>query len=198
MTLLFFAKFLSWYGDSGSARNSSMPRETFTAPATLPLSCTSGESRTSTTSVLPLAIISRACAGVTRGTAALAASIICLTFVAMASSSFNSSLPAHFPIKSNPRNRPHLGRKKILHRHPPMGDALIVGVTAKCLNGRPALLDAVRIRVGPEASRDLLGNRRRPGQRNARAGEVAQPVQAAALGLVEHLEEIHRDPGMLF
>src|SRR5262249_31328319 len=66
-----------------------MPRETLTAPATFPLFSTSGASRTSTTSVLPLAIMSRACAGVTRGTAALAASIICLTLVAMASSSSN-------------------------------------------------------------------------------------------------------------
>src|SRR4051794_39094605 len=64
-----------------------MPRETWTAPAALPLLSTSGASRTSTTRVLPLAIISRASAGVIRGTAALAASIICLTLVAMASSS---------------------------------------------------------------------------------------------------------------
>src|SRR5262245_52299874 len=63
-----------------------MPRDTCTAPATLPLFSTSGASRTSTTRVLPLAIISLACAGVTRGTAALAASIICLTLVAMWSS----------------------------------------------------------------------------------------------------------------
>src|SRR5262245_20563038 len=71
-----------------------MPRETFTAPATLPLLSTSGASRTSTTRVLPLAIISRACASVIRGTEALAASIICLTLVAMGS----SSLPAfHAP-----------------------------------------------------------------------------------------------------
>src|SRR4051812_19553803 len=63
-----------------------MPRETWTAPAALPLFSTSGASRTSTTSVLPLAIISRASAGVIRGTAALAASIICLTLVAMTSS----------------------------------------------------------------------------------------------------------------
>src|SRR5215813_7871837 len=63
-----------------------MPRETFTAPATLPLFSTSGASRTSTTNVLPLAIISRACAAVIRGTTALAASIICLTLLAMSSS----------------------------------------------------------------------------------------------------------------
>ena len=37
MTVLSLAKFGSWYGDSGSARNSSMPRGTWTAPATLPL-----------------------------------------------------------------------------------------------------------------------------------------------------------------
>src|SRR5262249_8764660 len=60
-----------------------MPRDTWTAPATLPLFSTSVASRTSTTNVSPLAIISRACAGVTRGTAALAASIICLTLLAM-------------------------------------------------------------------------------------------------------------------
>src|SRR5690349_2298231 len=60
-----------------------MPRETCTAPVTLPLRSTSGVSRTSTTSVLPLAIMSRASAGVTRGTAALAASSICLTLVGM-------------------------------------------------------------------------------------------------------------------
>src|ERR1700733_15547201 len=83
MTSLSLAKFLSWEGNSGSARNSSKPRETWTAPATLPLAATSVPSRTSTTSVLPLAIISFACAGVIFGTAALAASIICLTLVAM-------------------------------------------------------------------------------------------------------------------
>src|SRR5262249_16610015 len=56
-----------WYGVSGSARNSSMPRDTCTAPVTLPLFSTSGASRTSTTSVLPLLIISCACPGVMRG-----------------------------------------------------------------------------------------------------------------------------------
>src|SRR3954469_18313781 len=66
-----------------------MPRETWTAPAALPVFFTSGASRSSTTSVLPLAIISRASAGVTRGTAALAASIICLTLVAMTSSTLH-------------------------------------------------------------------------------------------------------------
>src|SRR6202044_4013142 len=60
-----------------------MPRDTCTAPATLPLAATSVPSRTSTTSVLPLAIISLARAGVIFGTAALAASSICLTLVAM-------------------------------------------------------------------------------------------------------------------
>src|SRR6202049_2288037 len=84
MTSLSLAKFLSCDGNSGSARNSSKPRETCTAPATLPLTATSVPSRTSTTSVLPLAIISFACAGVIFGTAALAASIICLTLVAIA------------------------------------------------------------------------------------------------------------------
>src|ERR1700716_2724455 len=64
-----------------------MPREMWTAPAALPLFSTSGASRTSSSSVLPLAIISRVSAGVIRGTAALAASIICLTLVAMTSSS---------------------------------------------------------------------------------------------------------------
>src|SRR5262249_6857368 len=68
---------------SGSARNSSMPRETCTAPATLPLRSTSGVSRTSTTSALPLAIVPRAGGGLPGGTAALAASIICLTLVGM-------------------------------------------------------------------------------------------------------------------
>src|ERR1700687_727670 len=47
MTVLSRLKFLSWLGNSGSARNSSMPRETCTAPATLPLFSTSGASRTS-------------------------------------------------------------------------------------------------------------------------------------------------------
>src|SRR3984957_12547916 len=83
MTSLSLAKFLSCDGNSGSARNSNMPRETWTAPATLPLAATSVPSRTSTMSVLPLAIISFACAGVIFGTAAWAASSICLTPVAM-------------------------------------------------------------------------------------------------------------------
>src|SRR6516165_136892 len=83
ITFLSLAKFLSCEGKSGSARNSKKLRETFTAPATLPVCSTSGGSRTSTTSVLPCAIISRACAAVIRGTAALAASIISFKFVAM-------------------------------------------------------------------------------------------------------------------
>src|SRR5262249_37891436 len=70
-------------GESGSARNSSRPRETFTAPATLPLFSTSCASRTSTIRVLPCATMSRACAGVIRGTAALAASINSFKFVVM-------------------------------------------------------------------------------------------------------------------
>src|SRR5580693_3926764 len=83
MTVLSLAKFLSWVGESGSARNSSRPRETWTAPAALPLACTSVPSRMSRSSVLPLAIFSRASAAVIFGTAALAASIICLTPSAM-------------------------------------------------------------------------------------------------------------------
>ena len=61
-----------------------MPRETWTAPAIFPVFSTSGASRTSTSKTSPLAIISRACAGVRRGTEAFAASIICLTLVVMA------------------------------------------------------------------------------------------------------------------
>src|SRR6185312_398170 len=66
-----------------SARNSIMPRETFLAPATLPLASTSGASRTSTISTSPLAIIACASATVSLGTAALAASIISLIVAAM-------------------------------------------------------------------------------------------------------------------
>src|SRR5262249_44644563 len=46
-------------GESGSARNSSRPRETFTAPAILPLFSTFSASRTSTIRVLPCATMSR-------------------------------------------------------------------------------------------------------------------------------------------
>src|SRR6266436_214457 len=123
MTLLFLAKFLSWYGDSGSARNSSMPRETFTAPATLPLFSTSGASRTSTTSVLPLAIISRACAGVIRGTAALAASIICLTLVAMASSSLRRSRPSPADAPAASDCAEDITARTALQRYPKSGEA---------------------------------------------------------------------------
>src|SRR6516164_1947424 len=123
MTVLSLAKFLSWYGDSGSARNSSMPRETFTAPATLPLFSTSGASRTSTTRVLPLAIISRACAGVIRGTAALAASIICLTLVAMASSSRHSR-PSPADALPQPQDCVEdITAGTALQRHPKSGEA---------------------------------------------------------------------------
>src|SRR3954454_22461079 len=56
-----------------------MPRDTWTAPATLPLLSTSGAARTSATSVLPWPIISRAPAAEIFGTAAFAASSICFT-----------------------------------------------------------------------------------------------------------------------
>src|SRR6185295_7859482 len=91
-----------------------MPRETWTAPAALPLFSTSGASRTSTTSVLPLAIISRASAGVIRGTAALAASIICLTLVAMASSSPLVFMTVGCGSAPEPRDRAKISR---LSRH---------------------------------------------------------------------------------
>src|SRR5262245_46533039 len=84
MTGLSRASDLSCDGRSGSARNSSMPREMWTAPLTLPPACSSGASRTSTTTALPLAIISRAWSGVIRGTAALAAASISFTLVGMA------------------------------------------------------------------------------------------------------------------
>src|SRR3974377_1872673 len=81
--VFFLAKLLLYEGESGSAKNSSRPRETFTAPAILPLFSTSRASRTSTIRALPCAIMSRACAGVIRGTAALAAAIISFKLVAM-------------------------------------------------------------------------------------------------------------------
>src|SRR5260370_26854471 len=122
MTFLSLAKFLSCEGDSGSARNSSMPRETFTAPATLPVFSTSGASRTSTTSVLPLAIISRACAGVIRGTAALAASIICLTLVAMASSSLRRSRPSPADAPAASDRAEGITARTALQRYPKSGE----------------------------------------------------------------------------
>src|SRR5256885_2372494 len=78
-----------------------------------------------------------------------------------------------------------------------MGDALIMGVTAERLERLTAFLDAVGIWIRTIARTDLVGDGRGPRQRNARAGEVAQPIEAAALCLVEHLEKVHGDPWML-
>src|SRR5258708_25903685 len=99
-----------------------MPRETFTAPATLPLFPTAGASRTSTTRVLPLAIISRACAGVIRGTAALAASIICLTLVAMASSSLRRSRPSPADAPAASDRAEGITARTALQRYPKSGE----------------------------------------------------------------------------
>src|SRR5260221_9275619 len=99
-----------------------MPRETFTAPATLPLFSTSGASRTSTTRVLPLAIISRACAGVIRGTAALAACIICLTLVAMASSSLRRSRPSPADAPAASDRAEGITARTALQRYPKSGE----------------------------------------------------------------------------
>src|SRR5690242_20603696 len=63
-----------------------MPRETWMAPAALPLCSTSGASRTSTIMAFPWASMSFASAGVMRGTAALAACSRSLTVIAMSSS----------------------------------------------------------------------------------------------------------------
>src|SRR6185437_12725867 len=89
MTSLSLEKLLSWYGDSGSARNSSMPRDTCSAPATLPVFSTSGASRTSTTSA-PCAISARVSSGVTFGTAAFAAAIMSFSVVAIVGSTLIS------------------------------------------------------------------------------------------------------------
>ena len=58
-------------------------------------------------------------------------------------------------------------------------------------------LDPVRIGIGSVARGDLVGDRGRPRQRHARAGEVAQALEAAALGFLERLEQIHGDPRIL-
>src|SRR5262249_25250736 len=72
-----------------------------------------------------------------------------------------------------------------------------IRVAAERLDGRSALLDAIGIGIGPVAGGNLVRHGGRRGQGDAREGEVAQGVEAAALGLVEHFEEIHRDPRML-
>jgi hypothetical protein len=58
-----------------------MPRETCTAPATLPLACTSGASRTSITRTPSPAIRATASSWLIRGTAAFAAASISFTEV---------------------------------------------------------------------------------------------------------------------
>ncbi len=78
-----------------------------------------------------------------------------------------------------------------------MSDTLVVGIAAECLERRQARFDAVGVGVGPVFCGDLVDHCRRPGERQARAGEIADEVEAAALGLVEHLGEVHRDPGVL-
>src|SRR5712664_2907834 len=60
-----------------------MPRDTLTAPCSLPVSCASGASRTSTTSTLPDFIFSNAWAGESLGTAALASARSSFTLVGM-------------------------------------------------------------------------------------------------------------------
>src|SRR5262249_56439342 len=83
--------------------------------------------------------------------------------------------------RSNPRHRAHLARKEVVHRDRPLRHPLVVRVTAERLDRRAARLDAVRIGVRSAARDDLLGDRRRPRQRTARAREVAEPVDATAL-----------------
>jgi hypothetical protein len=62
--------------------------------------------------------------------------------------------------------------EQILHRHPSLRHALVVGVAAECLDGGAAFLDAVGVGIGSEVGDDLAGRRRRPWQRQAGAGEV--------------------------
>src|SRR5688572_10184472 len=72
-----------------------MPRETLTAPLSLPLSFTSAMSRTSTTRTSPFLRIASTSAGCSFGTAAFAAASISFTVVAM------DPLPL-FPKKPRP------------------------------------------------------------------------------------------------
>src|SRR5262249_47092249 len=92
---------------------------------------------------------------------------------------------------SHPRPRTYLGREGVVDGPPPVGHALVVGVAAERLDGRSALRDAIGIGIGPVARRDLVRDRRRPRERDARAGEVAQTVEAPVFRFVEHLEKIH-------
>src|SRR5262245_48440361 len=73
-------------GDAGSARNSTKPRGTATAPGTLPEAATSGGSRTSRNSTSPRPTRLLASSGLMRGTAASAsASMDCKVFIAFSS-----------------------------------------------------------------------------------------------------------------
>src|ERR1700737_4690540 len=72
-----------------------------------------------------------------------------------------------------------------------------MGVAAERLDRRTALLDAVGVGIRTVFRTDLIGDGRGPRKRNAGAREVAQPIEAAALRRIEHLEEIHRYPWML-
>src|SRR5713226_473580 len=72
-----------------------------------------------------------------------------------------------------------------------------MGVATERLDGWTAFLDAIGIGIRTVARTDLVGDGRCPWEWNACAGEVGQPIEAAALCFIEHLEEIHGDPWML-
>src|SRR5689334_13893707 len=96
----------------------------------------------------------------------------------------------------HPEPRGRLGREQLLDFEATLADALLVSEIEKGLEGAAIGLDAVGPEVLAEDGRDLLGPRRKPGQRNARGVVFAEPRQAPALGGLETLEQVHGDPAV--
>src|SRR5262249_3652784 len=102
-----------------------------------------------------------------------------------------------YSVLSHPRAGLHFLWKQILRRHPPRGDALVVAITAEGLQRWAARLDAVGEGVLALRLHDLVRDGGDPRERRPRNGEIAQPLEAAPLGFIEGLVEVHRDPRML-
>src|SRR5262249_12698629 len=88
----------------------------------------------------------------------------------------------------------HFLRKEIIGRESSCRHALSVSEAAKCIQRFTVLLKPVRKRIAAKIPAPFARDGRGPRHGNARSRQILDTLEAAPLGLVEGLEEIHRRP----
>src|SRR5713226_1243734 len=90
----------------------------------------------------------------------------------------------------------HLAGKQLFQLKTPVAHALLESEIDEGLQRLAVLLQAVGPEVLSEEALHALSIGREPGERRVRGGDIREPLDGAALGFLESLVEVHREPGV--